>query len=103
LHLPSNRIYEEYFMLKLRARFRTKVRLFPDHFDVDRLQGVGSLRQFDDRVTASFHNKLAIGAEVDVPNGARVSRQRGQRLAIAAVPQPDGTVLTGRGEGGSIR
>ena len=54
LHLPSNRIYEEYFMLKLRARFRAKVKLFPDHFDVGRLQGVSSLRLFDDRVTAYY-------------------------------------------------
>jgi predicted alpha/beta-fold hydrolase len=54
LHLPSNRIYEEYFMLKLRARFRDKVKLFPDHFDVKRLDGVRSLRQFDDRVTAYY-------------------------------------------------
>ena len=54
LHLPSNRIYEEYFMLKLRARFRAKVKLFPDHFDVARLQGVSSLRLFDDRVTAYY-------------------------------------------------
>jgi hypothetical protein len=54
LHLRSNRIYEEYFMLKLRARFRAKVKLFPDHFDVNRLTGVRSLRQFDDRVTAYY-------------------------------------------------
>lgn len=54
LHLPSNRIYEEYFMLKLRARFRAKVKLFPDHFNVQRLRGVRSLRQFDDRVTAYY-------------------------------------------------
>jgi uncharacterized protein len=54
LHFPSNRIYEEYFMLKLRARFRAKAKLFPDHFDMERLQGVRSLRQFDDRVTAYY-------------------------------------------------
>jgi uncharacterized protein len=54
LHLPVNRLYEEYFMLKLRARFRAKVRLFPKHFDGNRLQGVGSLREFDDRVTAYY-------------------------------------------------
>jgi predicted alpha/beta-fold hydrolase len=54
LHLPSNRIYEGYFMLKLRARFRAKVKLFPDHFDAARLRGVESLRQFDDRVTAYY-------------------------------------------------
>lgn len=54
LHFPSNRVYEEYFMLKLRTRFRAKAKLFPNHFDVKRLKGVRSLRQFDDRVTAYY-------------------------------------------------
>ena len=54
LHFPANRIYEQYFMLKLRQRFRNKVKLFPDHFEVGRLQGVRTLRQFDDRVTAYY-------------------------------------------------
>ena len=54
LHEPANRIYEEYFMRKLRARFRAKAKLFPDHFDAARLQGVRSLREFDDQVTAYY-------------------------------------------------
>jgi len=54
LHFPANRIYEAYFMLKLRYRFRKKVMLFPDHFDAGRLRGVRTLRQFDDRVTAYY-------------------------------------------------
>jgi predicted alpha/beta-fold hydrolase len=54
LHLRANRIYEGYFMLKLRYRFRNKVKLFPDHFDAGRLRGVRTLRQFDDRVTAYY-------------------------------------------------
>ncbi len=41
-------------MLKLRQRFRNKVKLFPAYFDVDRLRGVRTLRQFDDRVTAYY-------------------------------------------------
>jgi predicted alpha/beta-fold hydrolase len=54
LHLPANRVYEEYFMIKLRSRFRTKVKLFPQHFDARRLAGVRSLRGFDDKVTAYY-------------------------------------------------
>lgn len=54
LHFPSNRIYEEYFMVKLRQRFRAKARLFPDHFDPSRLRGVKSLRDFDDKITAYY-------------------------------------------------
>lgn len=54
LHLPGNRIYEEYFMVKLRHRFRAKVKLFPQHFEVNRLRGVKSLRDFDDKITAYY-------------------------------------------------
>jgi hypothetical protein len=54
LHEPANRVYEEYFMLKLRARFRAKAKLFPEHFDVSRLHDVKTLREFDDRVTAYY-------------------------------------------------
>ncbi len=54
LHLPANRIYEQYFMLKLRQRFRQKAKLFPGQFDVGRLRGLKSLRQFDDKITAYY-------------------------------------------------
>lgn len=54
LHLPGNRLYEQYFMLKLRQRFRNKAKLFPEQFDPRRLRGVRSLRDFDDKVTAYY-------------------------------------------------
>jgi uncharacterized protein len=54
LHLPSNRIYEQYFLLKLRRRFRSKAKLFPDKFDPRRLRGIRSLRDFDDKITAYY-------------------------------------------------
>jgi len=54
LHLPGNRIYEHYFVIRLRQRFRAKVRWFPSHFDSGRLRGVRTLREFDDRVTAYY-------------------------------------------------
>jgi hypothetical protein len=54
LHLPGNRIYEAYFMHKLRRRFRDKAKLFPGQFDVTRLRGLRSLRQFDDKITAFY-------------------------------------------------
>jgi predicted alpha/beta-fold hydrolase len=54
LHLPSNRLYELYFLWKLRSRLRQKAQLFPAVFDADRLQGVRSLRDFDDKVTAHY-------------------------------------------------
>jgi uncharacterized protein len=54
LHVPGNRIYEVYFMRKLRRRFRNKAKLFPGQFDTGRLRGVHSLREFDDKITAYY-------------------------------------------------
>jgi uncharacterized protein len=54
LHLNSNRLYEYYFMWKLRRRLRAKARLFPKSFDPSRLRGVCTLREFDDKITAYY-------------------------------------------------
>lgn len=54
LHQRANRLYEMYFMFNLRRRMIQKARLFPGHFDVGRLRGARSLRDFDDRVTAYY-------------------------------------------------
>jgi predicted alpha/beta-fold hydrolase len=54
LHEPANRIYEYYFLLQLFLRFRRKARLFPQTFEVSRLRGIKTLRQFDDRITAHY-------------------------------------------------
>ena len=54
LHLSSNRLYEYYFVWKLRRRLREKARLFPDAFDVSRLRGIMTLRDFDDKITAHY-------------------------------------------------
>jgi len=54
LHLLSNRLYEYYFVWKLRHRLRDKARLFPAIFDTSRLRGVASLRDFDDKITAYY-------------------------------------------------
>jgi predicted alpha/beta-fold hydrolase len=54
LHEPANRIYEAYFLWALRRRMLYKARLFPGHFDRNRLRGIRSLREFDDKVTAYY-------------------------------------------------
>jgi predicted alpha/beta-fold hydrolase len=54
LHEPQNRIYEYYFLMQLFRRLRLKARLFPGEFDVSRLRGISTLRQFDDRITAHY-------------------------------------------------
>jgi predicted alpha/beta-fold hydrolase len=54
LHGRGNRVYEIYFLRKLLRRMLHKARLFPDHFDTKRLNGIRSLREFDDKVTAYY-------------------------------------------------
>ena len=54
LHLRANRLYEYYFIWKLRRRMREKSRLFPKSLDPSRLRGVRSLRAFDDKITAHY-------------------------------------------------
>ena len=54
LHHPTNRLYEQYFLWKLKARMRNKIRCFPGQYDLSRLHGLKSLRDFDDKVTAYY-------------------------------------------------
>ncbi len=54
LHLPMNRLYEQYFLWRLKARMRAKGKCFPGKYDLSRLRGLKSLRDFDDKVTAHY-------------------------------------------------
>lgn len=54
LHLPMNRLYEQYFLWKLKSRMRKKARCFPGRYDLSRMRGVISLRDFDDKITAFY-------------------------------------------------
>jgi len=54
LHSLGNRLYEYYFIWKLRRRLRSKARLFPKVFETSRLRGVSTLREFDDKITAHY-------------------------------------------------
>lgn len=54
LHEPANRIYEYYFLMQLFGRFRRKAKLFASDFDIARLRGISTLREFDDRITAYY-------------------------------------------------
>jgi uncharacterized protein len=54
LHRPSNRLYELYFLWKLRRRLVAKTQLFPERFDLTRMRGISSLRDFDDKITAYY-------------------------------------------------
>jgi len=81
LHLPGNRLYEFYFVWKLRRRLRDKSRLFPDVFDTSRLRGVKSLRDFDDKITAYYS-----GFEGAVDYYARAAASNAvDRIAVPAL------------------
>ena len=81
LHEPSNRIYEKYFLWALHRRMLQKARLFPGHFDVSRLRGIRSLREFDDRVTAYYCGFTGVADYYDRASAARVL----ERIAVPAL------------------
>ena len=54
LHEPLNRIYERHFLTALTRHFRRKTMLFPHVYDPARADGLHSLRNFDERITALY-------------------------------------------------
>jgi hypothetical protein len=54
LHEPQNRLYERRFRKALLKRFRRKVMLFRRCYDPRQADGVQSLRDFDERITALY-------------------------------------------------
>jgi uncharacterized protein len=81
LHEPANRIYEKYFLWALRRRMLQKARLFPGRFDVSRLRGIRSLREFDDKVTAYYCGFAGVDDYYD-----RASAAHGlERIAVPAL------------------
>lgn len=81
LHEPSNRIYEAYFLWALRRRMLYKGRLFPKHFDRNRLSGIRSLREFDDKVTAFYCGFTGADDYYDRASAAHVV----ERIAVPAL------------------
>jgi uncharacterized protein len=72
LHEFSNRLYERYFLWALHRRMVQKARLFPAHFDLLRLQGIRSLREFDDKVTAYYCGFAGVEDYYDRASAAHV-------------------------------
>ncbi len=54
LHQLPNRLYERKFLRALLKRYRRKTMLFPHAFDPQLAAGIGSLREYDDRITALY-------------------------------------------------
>lgn len=53
LEQPQNWIYHHHFLTQLKARMRRKALLFPGRWDLTGLDRIRTLREFDDRYTAS--------------------------------------------------
>ncbi len=52
---PSNKLYMERFLIKMRAKIRIKKRMFPGSIDLSGLNRMRTFREFDDRFTAPLH------------------------------------------------
>jgi hypothetical protein len=78
LHERENLIYEQYFLWALRRRMRQKARLFPGQFDLNRLRGIRSLREFDDKVTAYYCGFASVDDYYDRASAAHVV----ERIAV---------------------
>lgn len=55
LHHWSNRVYEIKFVRGLARLFRRKAALFPNRYDLKRLKGIRSIRDFDEQITAPYN------------------------------------------------
>ncbi|MBI4400130.1 MAG: alpha/beta fold hydrolase [Nitrospirae bacterium] len=52
LEQSTNWLYQRYFLKRLKERLRRKAGLFPGKFDLSRLAGIATLREFDEIYTA---------------------------------------------------
>ncbi len=81
LHEPRNRLYETYFLWALRRRMTQKAKLFPNDFDVTRLKGIKSLREFDDKITAYYCGFKDVDDYYDRASAAHVV----EKIAVPAL------------------
>lgn len=51
---PRNFIYEWHFVRALKSRMRRKARRFPGRYDLQGMDGLRTLREFDDAITAPY-------------------------------------------------
>jgi predicted alpha/beta-fold hydrolase len=54
LHRPINRLYERRFLRNLLRRYRRKVQFFPELYDPARADGIRSIVDFDEFITAPY-------------------------------------------------
>jgi uncharacterized protein len=49
---PENRLYQGHFVRRLKSRMQRKGKLFPGRFELNGMKRVGTVREFDDAITA---------------------------------------------------
>lgn len=54
LERPANRMYQGYFMGSLREAYRLRQRLRPDLYEPGRERGIGTVREYDEAITAPY-------------------------------------------------
>ena len=54
LGTPANFLYEHHFVTRLKRHLRVKARIFPEHYPIDGMRNIGSVREFDEIITARF-------------------------------------------------
>jgi uncharacterized protein len=54
LHEPSNRLYEQHFLRGLMRRIRRKAALFPEIYRISSIGSIRSIRDFDQKIVATY-------------------------------------------------
>ena len=89
LERRSNAIYQWNFVRGLRARMQRKHRCFPERFPLERLQGVRTVRQFDEAFTAPHFGFAGAEDYYHRASAMRVAdRIRVPALVITAADDP---------------
>jgi predicted alpha/beta-fold hydrolase len=79
LEQPSNWIYHDHFLTRLKARLRRKAALIPGKWDLQGLARIRSIREFDDRYTAP---------DGGYRNGADYYDRAGARHVLGSIAVP---------------
>lgn len=88
LERPGNWIYHHHFLTRLKARMRRKASLFPGKWDLTGLDGIRTLREFDDRYTA---------VDGGYRNGADYYDRAGARHVLESIAVPT-TIITAQND-----
>jgi hypothetical protein len=89
LDRPANRLYQAYFVRKLREGYRLRQRLAPHLYEAGREAGLATVREFDEQITAPYGG-FASAAEYYAASSAGPWLERVDRrvLLLAAADDP---------------